>query len=115
MIPHDLWDNFHKLHVIRQLRKIIGTWWKIQLNFTDHQGYLRGVEKGRFFSPLHKSCQLITKDTKGFDGCISTVRSATFSTKHKKQNTVGFCHAGFSTLVVPLFWQDQFLGTVFCV
>ena len=109
----NLWDDFHKLHVIRQLRRIIGSWWKIQLNFTDQKGYLRGVEKGRFFSPLHKSCQLITKGQKGFEGCMGTVKSTSYTAKHKNQTRVGFCHVGFSTLVVPLYIEQQFLGTVF--
>ena len=47
------WDEFEKLHVIRSLRELVGRWWKIQLNFTDTKGFLRGVPEGRFFNPLN--------------------------------------------------------------
>jgi len=76
---HVRWDEFDKIHVIRKLREIVGKWWKIQLNFTDQKGLLRGVPDGKFFNPLNHICNAITSNPKGFEGCRGTARTTTAS------------------------------------
>lgn len=106
------WDDFDKLHVVRRLRQLIGNLWKIQVNFTDANGFLRGVPAGKFFNPIHNVCKLIAGDNKGFQGCIEAVRK---TAKNKGENVLlGRCHAGFSTLEVPIRVQQLYLGCVFC-
>lgn len=106
------WEDFDKLHVIRRLREIVGNWWKVQINFTDYKGYLRGVPKGKFFNPIHQVCRGITADDKGFRGCLGTVRKTRDLKGHEKSEQ-GYCHAGFSTIAVPITIEGKFLGTVF--
>ena len=69
------WSDFDKLHVIRRLRELVGKWWKIQINFTDTKGLLRGVPDGKFFNPLNPICQAVTGDSKGFEACRGTART----------------------------------------
>jgi two-component system, NtrC family, response regulator HupR/HoxA len=111
--PHVRWEEFDKIHVIRKLREIVGRWWKIQLNFTDQKGLLRGVPEGKFFTPLNPVCKSITENAKGFDGCRGTARSTTASLTNSKGVKVSSCHAGFSTVSVPIRVNGQFVGTVF--
>ncbi|MBI2602508.1 MAG: sigma 54-interacting transcriptional regulator [Deltaproteobacteria bacterium] len=106
------WEDFDKLHVIRRLREIVGEWWKVQLNFTDHRGYLRGVPKGKFFNPIHQVCRGIAADDKGFRGCLGTVRKTKDLKGHDKTEK-GYCHAGFSTITVPITVEGKYLGSVF--
>ncbi|MDD9951370.1 MAG: sigma 54-interacting transcriptional regulator [Zetaproteobacteria bacterium] len=108
-----LWRNFDRIHVIRRLRELIGDWWKIQLNFTDHQGFVRGVAKGKFFNPIHMTCQRITANQHGFKGCMSSVRKATIDGSQNTKAILSSCHAGFSTLTVPIRLDNQYLGCVF--
>jgi transcriptional regulator with PAS, ATPase and Fis domain len=110
---HVRWEEFDKIHVIRKLREIVGKWWKIQLNFTDQKGLLRGVPDGKFFNPLNQVCKAITSDTKGFEGCRGTARTTTASMTNSKGVKVSTCHAGFSTVSVPIKVNGQFVGTVF--
>ena len=107
------WDEFDKIHVIRKLREIVGRWWKIQLNFTDQKGLLRGVPEGKFFNPLNQVCKAITENGKGFEGCRGTARSTTASLTNSKGAKISGCHAGFSTVSVPIRVNGQFVGTVF--
>ncbi len=111
--PYVRWEEFDKIHVIRKLREIVGRWWKIQLNFTDQKGLLRGVPEGKFFTPLNPVCKSITENGKGFDGCRGTARSTTASLTNSKEVKVSHCHAGFSTVSVPIRVNGQFVGTVF--
>jgi len=110
---HVRWDEFDKIHVIRKLREIVGKWWKIQLNFTDQKGLLRGVPDGKFFNPLNQICTAITNNAKGFEGCRGTARTTTASMTNSKGVKVSSCHAGFSTVSVPIRVNGQFVGTVF--
>lgn len=110
---HVRWDEFDKIHVIRKLREIVGRWWKIQLNFTDQKGLLRGVPDGKFFNPLNHVCTAITSNAKGFEGCRGTARTTTASMTNSKGVKISSCHAGFSTVSVPIRVNGQFVGTVF--
>ena len=110
---HVRWEEFDKIHVIRKLREIVGRWWKIQLNFTDQKGLLRGVPDGKFFNPLNQVCKAITGNAKGFEGCRGTARTTTASMTNSKGVKVSTCHAGFSTVSVPIKVNGQFVGTVF--
>ncbi|MCX6118901.1 MAG: sigma 54-interacting transcriptional regulator, partial [Proteobacteria bacterium] len=110
---HVRWDEFDKMHVIRRLREVVGKWWKVQLNFTDQKGLLRGVPEGKFFNPLNPVCSAITSDAKGFEGCRGTVRQSTVSMTSFKGHKVTSCHAGFSAVAVPIRVNGQFVGTAF--
>lgn len=107
------WSEFDKLHVIRRLRELVGKWWKIQINFTDTKGLLRGVPDGKFFNPLNSICQAVTSDPKGFEACRGTARQTTVDTTRSKDARLGRCHSGFSTINVPIRVEGKYVGCVF--
>ena len=107
------WQDFDKLHVIRMLRELVGKWWKIQINFTDEKGFVKGVPEGRFFNPGNRLCQMITREKKGFQGCIGTVRKTTVDASGIVRPRLSRCHAGFSTLAFPIQIEGRYLGCVF--
>ena len=84
----------------------------VQVNFTDKKGYLRGVPKGRFFSPNNPVCKAITVSQEGFKGCLATVRSSNEQTYQSGEINLGLCHAGFSFLSSPIIVDKQYLGSV---
>mgnify|MGYP001603450453 CR=1 FL=1 len=107
------WDEFDKFHVIRKLKQIMGDWWNIQINFTDSKGFLRGVTEGKFFNPLNPICQAVTGDSKGFEACRGTARNTTVAATNSKDAKLGRCHAGFSTITVPIRVNREYIGCVF--
>ena len=107
------WEDFDKLHVIRRLRELVGKWWNIQINFTDSKGLLRGVPDGKFFNPLNPICQAVTSDTKGFEACRGTALKTTVDTTRNKSAKLSRCHAGFSTITVPIRVDSKYVGCVF--
>ncbi|MEZ4742780.1 MAG: sigma 54-interacting transcriptional regulator [Bdellovibrionota bacterium] len=107
------WQDFDKLHVIKRLRQLVGRWWNIRINFTDEKGFLKGVPDGKFFDPLNSVCQPVTKNDKGFSSCVGTARQTTVDAMGAKKPRLNRCHAGFSTLSVPLRVGGKFLGCVF--
>ncbi len=107
------WDEFDKMHVIKRLKSLVGKWWKIQINFTDEKGFLRGVPEGKFFNPLNKVCQSVTADKKGFTGCVGTARQTTIETTNRKDEKLFRCHAGFSAISVPIRVNGEYMGCVF--
>ena len=107
------YEEFESLHVVRRLRQIVGNWWKVQLNFTDSRGFLRGVPQGKFFNPTNKVCAFITGDEGGFKDCMGTARSTTAECVSINGAKLGRCHSGFSTLSLPLRIDGKYLGCLF--
>jgi two-component system, NtrC family, response regulator HupR/HoxA len=107
------WEDFDKIHVIKRLRELVGRWWSIQINFTDSKGLLRGVAEGKFFNPLNEICQAVTADQHGFSSCRGTASQTTIDCVHSKTERLSRCHAGFSTLSVPIRINNKFMGAVF--
>jgi two-component system, NtrC family, response regulator HupR/HoxA len=107
------YEEFERLHVVRRLRQIVGNWWKVQLNFTDARGFLRGVPQGKFFNPTNKVCAFITGQDGGFKDCVGTARTTTFENVGSQGAKLGHCHAGFSTLTLPLRIEGKYLGAIF--
>jgi two-component system, NtrC family, response regulator HupR/HoxA len=107
------WEDFDKIHVIKRLRELVGRWWNIQINFTDSKGLLRGVAEGKFFNPLNEICQAVTADQHGFSSCRGTASQTTIDCVHSKTERLSRCHAGFSTLSVPIRINNKFMGAVF--
>ncbi len=107
------WEDFDKLLVIRRLKDIVGRWWNIQINFTDAKGLLRGVPDGKFFNPLNPICQAVTENNRGFSACKGTASQTTIDCTTGTKAKLSRCHAGFSTLSVPIRIGDIFMGTVF--
>jgi two-component system response regulator HupR/HoxA len=106
-------EDFEKLNVVHRLKKILGNWWNIQLNFTDEKGYLRGVPQGKFFNPNNPICKLITENNETFKDCVQVARKTTIECSEAQEHLLSTCHAGFSTISLPLKLGDQYLGCIF--
>jgi len=107
------WEDFDKMHVIRRLKELVGKWWKVQVNFTDTKGFLRGVPDGKFFNPLNPICKAVTTDDKGFQACRGTARQTSVEATNSKTSRLFKCHAGFSAISVPLRVNGIYMGCVF--
>lgn len=106
-------DHFENLNIVKRLRQIIGSWWNIQLNFTDEKGYLRGVPQGKFFNPKNPICKYITENNESFKECVHIARVTTIESEEANQQLISTCHAGFSTISLPLKLGDKYLGCIF--
>ncbi len=107
------YEEFERLHVVRRLRQIVSSWWQVQLNFTDARGFLRGVPQGKFFNPANKVCGFITENAEGFKDCVGIARQTTQASVNATGAKLGNCHAGFSTLALPLRIDGKYLGCIF--
>ena len=107
------WDDFEKYHVVRRLKEIIGKWWKVQINFTDSKGFLRGVPSGKFFNPLNTISKKIVADEDGFNDCVKETRQITIDTMNVKSFKILRCRSGFSAISVPIRVDKKYLGCVF--
>jgi two-component system, NtrC family, response regulator HupR/HoxA len=107
------WKDFDKFHAIRRLRELVGNWFKVQVNFTDAKGLLRGVPDGKFFNPLNPICKAIVDSEKGFEDRRNTARQATIDSTKIKDAKLSRCKTGVSTLSVPIKVDKLFLGCVY--
>ncbi|WP_161597726.1 sigma 54-interacting transcriptional regulator [Fluviispira multicolorata] len=106
-------EDFEKLNIINKLRQIIGSWWNIQLNFTDEKGILKGVPQGKFFNAKNPVCKLITESDKTFPDCVDIATKTTIESEEAEAYLLSTCHAGFSTMSLPLKLGKKYLGCIF--
>ncbi|WP_186645488.1 sigma 54-interacting transcriptional regulator [Fluviispira vulneris] len=106
-------EDFEKLNIINKLRQIIGNWWNIQLNFTDEKGVLKGVPQGKFFNAKNPVCKLITESEKTFPDCVDIASKTTIESEEAEAYLLSTCHAGFSTMSLPLKLGKKYLGCIF--
>ncbi|BBH52088.1 sigma 54-interacting transcriptional regulator [Fluviispira sanaruensis] len=106
-------EDFEKLNIINKLRQIIGSWWNIQLNFTDEKGVLKGVPQGKFFNAKNPICKLITESDKTFPDCVDIASKTTIESEEAEAYLLSTCHAGFSTMSLPLKLGKKYLGCIF--
>ncbi len=107
------WDEFDQMHVIKRLKELVGRWWQVQINFTDKTGFLQGVEKGKFFKPLHEIAREIAASEKGFADSIKDARQTTVDSMGLKTPKVFRCTSGFSAVTVPIKVGSNYLGCVY--
>jgi two-component system, NtrC family, response regulator HupR/HoxA len=99
--------NFEKLHAVKKLKKILEQWWGLQINFLDPKGQVVNVPKGCLFTASNKSCKTITADDSFLISCVRSV-------KKECSKASSNCHAGFSTLSIPIKDKEKNLGYIFC-
>jgi two-component system, NtrC family, response regulator HupR/HoxA len=107
------WQDFDKLIVVKRLKDIIGRWFRVQMNFTDAKGYLRGVPSGKFFNPLNPVSLSITNDERGFKECVAEARHITVDSMGRKDAKVFRAKSGFSAVAVPIKAGSRYLGCVY--
>jgi transcriptional regulator with PAS, ATPase and Fis domain len=107
------WDEFEHIHVIRKLKQILGSWWNIDVIFTDERGLMKGFapDKVRYLngavelllakeSARENLSELVTKT-------IEDLRLSENRYAIKKWDT-----AGFDVAIIPIVIENEFMGTV---
>jgi transcriptional regulator with PAS, ATPase and Fis domain len=107
------YEEFEQLHVVRRLKQIIGNWWKLQVNFTDERGYLRGVPAGKFFNPQNPVSEALVADDATFKDSLNFARLTTQQNLTAKGPRYLTADTGFSAVSVPLRADGRYLGCIF--
>jgi two-component system response regulator HupR/HoxA len=107
------YEEFDQLHVVRRLKQIIGNWWKVQVNFTDEKGYLRGVPAGKFFNPQNPVSEALAADDSTFKDNLNFARLTTQQNLTAKGPRYLTADSGFSAVSVPLRADGRYLGCIF--
>jgi transcriptional regulator with PAS, ATPase and Fis domain len=105
------WDDFEHIHVIKKLKQIVGSWWGIDILFTDERGQLKAFDsaKTNFYNPcssyLAKNHQ--SEISESVNKCLDSLRQSDH--KYALQN---WHVAGFDMGVFPIQVENEFVGCV---
>lgn len=110
------WDEFEHIHVIRKLKQIVGSWWNIDVVFTDDRGKLKlnSINSGTFFNP--SSSVLFKKDSiiESLSDCVNkSIQDLKLTDNRftlKKWDAIGYDIAVF-----PIIIENDFMGSVVAV
>ncbi len=110
------WDEFEHIHVIRKLKQIVGSWWNIDVVFTDDRGKLKlnSINNGTFFNP--SSSVLFKKDSviESLSDCVNkSIQDLKLTDNRftlKKWDAIGYDIAVF-----PIIIENDFMGSVVAV
>ncbi len=110
------WDEFEHIHVIRKLKQVIASWWKVDVFFGDDRGNLKIIEKGvkrDFANPI---VAMLMKRDEGYDSLSELVRGTI--TDLKKTQDKGLTKDWMPNLLAsafPIIIDNEFMGGVVCV
>lgn len=107
------WDEFEHIHVIRKLKQIVGSWWNIDVLFTDDRGKLKlgSLEQNKFFNT--STPVLLTKEAalESLSDCIhkgiEDLKLTDNRFSLRKWDAIGFDIAVF-----PIIIENDFMGCV---
>src|SRR5690606_34972297 len=108
--------EFEHIHVIKKLKHILGAWWNVDTVFTDDRGVLRGFqnEKVALRNPLVKFLfekeAVIEQLTEFVNVSMEELRASGNRYSIKKWDL-----AGFDAAIVPIYIENDFVGTVVSV
>jgi len=107
------WDEFEHIHVIRKLKNIVGSWWNVDVMFTDEMGRptVSDFEKLSSYNPLHPELFKNPEVVKSFEEnvlkCIDDLKMTDNRYNVKRWESVGF-----DIIVFPIVIENDFMGTV---
>ena len=107
------WDDFEHIHVIRKIKEILGSWWTIDVLFTDERGRIKGVnlEEPRF-NNFAVDCVFRKEAARAqLEEIVeSSIEHLIKSGDNYYVRT--WDAAGFDMAVVPIIIENDFVGTV---
>jgi two-component system, NtrC family, response regulator HupR/HoxA len=110
------WDEFEHIHVIKKLKQIVGSWWNIDVVFTDDRGKLKlnSINNGTFFNPsssaLFKKDSVIESLSECVNKSIEDLKLTDNRFTLKKWDAIGYDIAVF-----PIIIENDFMGSVVAV
>lgn len=107
------WDEFEHIHVIKRLRHILGSWWNVDVIFTDERGMIKGFESNKtpFINPAVG--MLVQKDPA--QQSIADLVAKTIDDLRMSDNRFAIKKwdmAGFDVGIFPITIENDFMGTV---
>ncbi len=106
------WDDFEHIHVIKKLKQILGSWWNIDVIFTEENGYLRGFEKEKV-SLINPAVQFFLEKESGREKLVETANRMISDIRQTGNRYVirKWDMAGFDIAVFPIVIDNDFMGT----
>ncbi|MCB0355908.1 MAG: sigma 54-interacting transcriptional regulator [Bdellovibrionales bacterium] len=107
------WDEFEHIHVIRKLKQILGSWWNIDVIFTDERGQIKGFDYDQPKLVNHATEEFLSKESarvhlqETISKTIEDLRTSENRYSVKKWDT-----AGFDIAIFPINIENDFVGTV---
>ncbi len=107
------WDEFEHIHVIKKLKNIVGSWWNVDVFFTNEMGQptVSDFEKLTSYNPITPSLFQKEALSQSFQEtvskCIDDLKLTDNRYSVKKWEAVGF-----DLIVFPIVIENDFMGTV---
>ena len=109
------WDEFEHIHVIKKLKNIIGSWWNVDVIFTNDMGQptTSDFEKLTAHNPitpdLFKQEQLTKSFQETVAACVDELKLTSNRYSVKRWEMVGF-----DLIVFPIIIENDFYGGCCC-
>lgn len=107
------WDEFEHIHVIKKLKQILGSWWNIDVVFTDERGTLKGFDSGKNSFSIPAVAQLMNKEAG--QSSIADLVSKSLEDLRVSQNRYSLRKwdmVGFDVGVFPIMIENDCVGSV---
>lgn len=107
------WDEFDHIHVIKKLKEILGSWWNVDVLFTDEQGQLRALDSSKL-SAVNPGLQFLIERPAAQESLFNLVSTAIRDLRMSENRFAirKWELSGFDLGVFPIIVENDLLGTV---
>ncbi len=107
------WDEFEHIHVIKKLKHILGSWWNIDVVFTDERGRMKGYERGKTVLVNPGCAAYLAKDA-ACDSLAELVVKAIDDLRLSENRYAirKWDMTGFDVAIFPIVIDNDLMGTV---
>jgi two-component system, NtrC family, response regulator HupR/HoxA len=110
------WDEFDKIHVVRKIKEVLGSWFAVDVLLVSDDGFIRNFHRGEkrnWSNPLVGS--LAGKDA-GFDHLCQVVEKANSTLMRSDRRFHEFEYLpGVQGIAFPIVDEGEFLGSVVAI
>jgi len=108
-------SQFKELHSIRLIAELVRKWWKLEIAFADHKGYVIDHAEGKIFPSGNDFCRIALFSKEGFKRCNDSVKLVRDRLKGAPEGKVLVhqCHLGFDVVAAPIRFDGRLVGFLF--
>lgn len=110
------WDEFDKIHVVRKIKEVLGSWFAVDVLLVSDDGFIRNANRGEkrhWASPL--LALSVSKDA-GFDHLCQVVEKANSTLMRSDRRFHEFEYVpGVQGIAFPIVDEGEYLGSVVAI
>lgn len=110
------WDEFDKIHVVRKIKEVLGSWFAVDVLLVSDDGFIRNFQRGEKRNWSNALLANLASKDAGFDHLCQVVEKANSTLMRSDRRFHEFDYMpGVLGIAFPIIDEGEFLGSVVAI